>query len=110
MCWSTLIICTRFFYFPLYDADNPGLNSPQHFVYPCSINATGYYNVPSDAKEGYSIEMKETSIAEFEFPHGSYWASVGAGGSKSVRGSFVAEEKEANGGKVRHGLGVDMAV
>ncbi|KIM19361.1 hypothetical protein M408DRAFT_235207 [Serendipita vermifera MAFF 305830] len=48
----------------------------EHFVYPCSINAQGHYNVPSDAKEGYSIEMKDSSFAEFEFPHGSYWQSV----------------------------------
>jgi L-fuconate dehydratase len=49
---------------------------PQHFVYPCSINSDGHYNVPLDSKEGYSIEMKDASIAEFEFPHGSYWASA----------------------------------
>ncbi|KAG8784155.1 hypothetical protein FRC20_001933 [Serendipita sp. 405] len=48
----------------------------EHFTYPCSINSQGHYNVPSDSKEGYSIEMKESSFAEFEFPHGSYWASV----------------------------------
>ena len=25
----------------------------EHFLYPCSINKNGRYNVPSDAKEGY---------------------------------------------------------
>lgn len=48
----------------------------EHFKTPCSINDNGRYNVPLDPLEGYSIEMYEKSIAEFEFPHGSYW--VGA--------------------------------
>ncbi|OSD01376.1 enolase C-terminal domain-like protein, partial [Trametes coccinea BRFM310] len=48
----------------------------EHFLYPCSINKNGRYNVPSDPKEGYSIEMHEASIAEYEYPHGSYWKSV----------------------------------
>lgn len=48
----------------------------EHFVYPCSINSQGRYNLPSNAKEGYSIEMKESSFAEFEYPNGSYWAGV----------------------------------
>jgi len=25
----------------------------EHFLYPCSINAQGRYNVPDNAKEGY---------------------------------------------------------
>ena len=25
----------------------------EHFLYPCSINKNGRYNVPNDAKEGY---------------------------------------------------------
>ncbi|KAH9886066.1 enolase C-terminal domain-like protein [Cubamyces lactineus] len=54
----------------------------EHFLYPCSINKNGRYNVPSNAKEGYSIEMHESSIAEYEFPNGSYW--------KSVRGTTTA--------------------
>ena len=48
----------------------------EHFKTPCSINENGRYNVPLNPLEGYSIEMYEKSIAEFEFPHGSYW--VGA--------------------------------
>jgi hypothetical protein len=74
-----LTICTRFviyIYRPDFGPLLIAFLSPQHFVYPCSINAQGHYNVPSDAKEGYSIEMKDSSFAEFEFPHGSYWASV----------------------------------
>jgi len=48
----------------------------EHFIYPASINSNGKYNVPQDPEEGYSIEMHQSSIAEFEFPNGSYW--VGA--------------------------------
>ncbi|TEB35829.1 mandelate racemase/muconate lactonizing enzyme [Coprinellus micaceus] len=46
----------------------------EHFVAPCSINSNGRYNVPSNPDEGYSIEMKKDSIAEYEWPNGSYWA------------------------------------
>ncbi|RDX40772.1 enolase C-terminal domain-like protein [Lentinus brumalis] len=49
----------------------------EHFLYPCSINKNGRYNVPSNDKEGYSIEMHDKSIAEYEFPGGSYWKSRG---------------------------------
>jgi len=45
----------------------------EHFKYPCSINAQGRYNVPINAEEGYSIEMFKDSIAEYEFPTGTYW-------------------------------------
>ncbi|PFH48953.1 hypothetical protein AMATHDRAFT_64126 [Amanita thiersii Skay4041] len=47
----------------------------EHFVTPCSINQNGRYNVPSNPEEGYSIEMHKSSIAEYQWPHGSYWAS-----------------------------------
>ncbi|GBE83760.1 L-galactonate dehydratase [Sparassis crispa] len=50
----------------------------EHFLYPCSINKNGRYNVPSNPVEGYSIEMHQTSIAEFEWPHGSYWVNARA--------------------------------
>ncbi|KAF8634254.1 hypothetical protein AX15_001004 [Amanita polypyramis BW_CC] len=45
----------------------------EHFVNPCSINDKGRYNVPSNPNEGYSIEMHETSVGEYEWPNGSYW-------------------------------------
>ncbi|THH10044.1 hypothetical protein EW145_g1607 [Phellinidium pouzarii] len=48
----------------------------EHFLHPCSINAQGRYNVPSSPEEGYSIEMYKTSIAEYEWPNGSYWAGA----------------------------------
>ncbi|KAH8829281.1 enolase C-terminal domain-like protein [Flagelloscypha sp. PMI_526] len=48
----------------------------EHFLNPCSINAQGRYNVPNNPEEGYSIQMHQSSIAEFEWPNGSYW--VGA--------------------------------
>ncbi|KAH8107322.1 mandelate racemase/muconate lactonizing enzyme [Phellopilus nigrolimitatus] len=47
----------------------------EHFVHPCSINARGRYNIPDKPNEGYSIEMHEGSIAEYEWPHGSYWVA-----------------------------------
>ncbi|KAG2008656.1 mandelate racemase/muconate lactonizing enzyme, variant 2 [Coprinopsis cinerea AmutBmut pab1-1] len=51
----------------------------EHFVNPCSINAQGRYNVPVNPDEGYSIEMHKESIATYEWPNGSYWASRNAG-------------------------------
>jgi len=45
----------------------------EHFVNPCTINENGRYNVPDDPKEGYSGEMYAASIAEYEWPNGSYW-------------------------------------
>ncbi|KAH9917666.1 enolase C-terminal domain-like protein [Epithele typhae] len=53
----------------------------EHFLYPCSINKNGRYNVPSNDKEGYSIEMHETSIDEYEWPNGSYWKGRAAQGA-----------------------------
>ncbi|KAF8438042.1 enolase C-terminal domain-like protein [Boletus edulis BED1] len=49
----------------------------EHFLYPCSINSKGRYNVPSNSAEGYSIEMHKQSIAEYEWPNGSYWVKTG---------------------------------
>jgi L-fuconate dehydratase len=67
----------------------------EHFLYPCSINDKGRYIVPTNPTEGYryilvfsafiswanivqcdSIEMHKASIAEFEWPTGSYWVSA----------------------------------
>ncbi|EGO03632.1 hypothetical protein SERLA73DRAFT_175193 [Serpula lacrymans var. lacrymans S7.3] len=48
----------------------------EHFLYPCSINSRGRYNVPTNAAEGYSIEMHKNSIAEYEWPNGSYWVEA----------------------------------
>lgn len=64
----------------------------EHFLYPSSINSKGRYNVPLNPAEGYrfdahlsfarsplnlrnlySIEMHKQSIAEYEWPNGSYW-------------------------------------
>jgi len=47
----------------------------EHFLYPCTINKQGRYNVPGNNAEGYSIEMYEKSIAEYEWPNGSYWVA-----------------------------------
>lgn len=63
----------------------------EHFVTPCSINSRGRYNVPTNPDEGYryfrsflflvssltgaysSIEMHKSSIAEYQWPNGTYW-------------------------------------
>jgi L-fuconate dehydratase len=50
----------------------------EHFLYPCSINERGRYNVPSNPVEGYSIEMHQSSIAEYEWPNGSHWEKAKA--------------------------------
>lgn len=47
----------------------------EHFLHPCSINSRGRYNVPNSPDEGYSIEMHKQSIAEYEWPNGSYWVA-----------------------------------
>lgn len=47
----------------------------EHFTTPCTINSSGHYDVPQNPNEGYSIEIKEASKAEFVFPHGTYWSS-----------------------------------
>jgi L-fuconate dehydratase len=47
----------------------------EHFLYPCTINKQGRYNVPGNDAEGYSIEMHKKSIAEYEWPNGSYWVA-----------------------------------
>ncbi|PWY96842.1 enolase C-terminal domain-like protein [Testicularia cyperi] len=47
----------------------------EHFAYPVSINANGRYNVPTDPRGGYSIEMLKSSIEDYSFPKGSYWTS-----------------------------------
>jgi len=50
----------------------------ENFVYPCSINERGRYNVPDNPAEGYSIEMHRSSIEEYEWPVGSYWEKAKA--------------------------------
>ncbi len=42
----------------------------EHFVYPVQIR-NGRYMVPFDP--GYSIEIKESSLDEYEFPNGAAW-------------------------------------
>ncbi len=45
----------------------------EHFVDPCIVE-NGAYVLPTEP--GYSAEMYESSVAEFSFPNGTYWASV----------------------------------
>lgn len=84
----------------------------EHFHYPCSINSKGRYNVPSNPAEGYrydfclslvchcqskarthplSIEIREQSIAEYEWPNGSYWAK----GTRSTLEDIVGHSKDS---------------
>ncbi|TWD83422.1 L-fuconate dehydratase [Kribbella amoyensis] len=44
----------------------------EHFTDPCVVR-NGAYVLPSAA--GYSAEMHALSLAEYAFPHGTYWAS-----------------------------------
>ncbi|ORX39717.1 putative mandelate racemase/muconate lactonizing enzyme [Kockovaella imperatae] len=53
----------------------------ENFLYPCSINADGRYNVPLNPNEGYSIEMYPKSMEEFAFPNGAYWVKAARGGA-----------------------------
>jgi len=46
----------------------------EHFLYPCTMNNNGRYNIPNNPNEGYSGEMYTESIAKFEWPSGSYWS------------------------------------
>lgn len=45
----------------------------EHFVDPCVV-ANGHYVLPS--RPGYSAQMFEASVAEWEYPAGAYWAST----------------------------------
>jgi L-fuconate dehydratase len=47
----------------------------EHFVDPCVIKDARYV-VPT--RPGYSITMKEDSIAEYEFPQGTVWRRLGS--------------------------------
>jgi L-fuconate dehydratase len=45
----------------------------EHFVEPCVVE-DGAYTLPT--APGYSAEMYEDYVAEYSFPHGSYWAAA----------------------------------
>ena len=40
----------------------------EHFLYPCSINSNGRYNVPSNDKEGYRCVVLLRVLAPFNSP------------------------------------------
>ena len=44
----------------------------EHFTDPCIVE-NGHYTLPG--LPGYSAEMHDSSVAEYSFPDGSYWAS-----------------------------------
>ncbi|TNY22720.1 enolase C-terminal domain-like protein [Rhodotorula diobovata] len=50
----------------------------EHFEHPPTINPHGFYNVPLDPNEGYSIGMHDESKATYVYPHGKYWSGAGA--------------------------------
>ncbi|CAO1615578.1 unnamed protein product [Parajaminaea phylloscopi] len=45
----------------------------EHFVYPVRVDGKGRYVAPQEP--GYSIEFKQESVEDYEFPHGSYWTT-----------------------------------
>ncbi|WP_426321990.1 L-fuconate dehydratase [Microbacterium sp. E-13] len=47
----------------------------EHFVDPCVVE-NGHYVLPS--RPGYSAQMFEASVAEWDFPFGGYWSSTRA--------------------------------
>ena len=47
----------------------------EHFADPCLVE-DGNYLLP--AQPGYSAQLREESIAEFEFPTGGYWSKAGS--------------------------------
>ena len=53
----------------------------EHFVEPCVVEG-GAYRIPT--APGYSAEMLATSIEEFRYPDGSYWAGALAGETRST--------------------------
>ena len=44
----------------------------EHFRYPAKIKE-GYYCTPLDP--GYSIEIYDSAIKDYEFPRGTFWKS-----------------------------------
>ncbi|KAI0265797.1 enolase C-terminal domain-like protein [Gloeopeniophorella convolvens] len=73
---SVLLMATKFGVPVCPHAGGVGL-CEYHFLYPCTINSKGRYNVPTNEAEGTgAIEMHKASIAEYEWPNGSYWAKA----------------------------------
>ncbi|GAA5848137.1 hypothetical protein JCM9279_007469 [Rhodotorula babjevae] len=54
----------------------------EHFEHPPTINERGFYNIPLDPSEGYSIGMHAESKATYVYPHGKYWAGTSSGQEK----------------------------
>lgn len=50
----------------------------EHFVYPCTLNPKGRYNVPNDPNGGYSTEIRRSTFETNEYPSGSYWVAQNA--------------------------------
>jgi L-fuconate dehydratase len=54
----------------------------EHFVEPCVVEK-GAYVLPT--QPGYSAEMYESTLDEFAFPDGSYWAASRVASAAAVR-------------------------
>ncbi|WP_427170616.1 L-fuconate dehydratase [Arthrobacter sp. 92] len=54
----------------------------EHFVDPCIVT-DGAYVLPS--APGYSAQLQESTLQEYAFPWGSYWAGTGAGKAEQAR-------------------------
>jgi L-fuconate dehydratase len=59
----------------------------EHFADPCIVEA-GAYRLPT--APGYSAEMLASSVEEFRFPDGLYWAGDGTGSSSSTNTSIAS--------------------
>lgn len=44
----------------------------EYFVYPSRVE-NGYYCTPLEP--GYSVEIKDSAVEEFDFKHGTFWTS-----------------------------------
>jgi L-fuconate dehydratase len=53
----------------------------EHFVDPCVVDGA-HYVLPE--APGYSAQLRERSVAEFEFPNGSYWRFRSASAAATV--------------------------
>ena len=51
------------------------IDNLEYFRYPSRVEQ-GYYRTPLEP--GYSVEIYDSAIDEFEFPRGSFWASAQA--------------------------------
>jgi L-fuconate dehydratase len=71
----------------------------EHFVTPVEMRR-GHYFLPEEA--GYSIEIKSESIAQYSFPHGTFWSkekgsTFAAGGEAHTKKVALTKQERTNG-------------